>query len=65
MSLTFIPMLLAGESISRQTKQALLENRIEDAANLLMKDNGLSCLEIRDLLNIPTCANSNAKLTGA
>lgn len=63
MSFTFIPMLLAGKSISPKAKRALLENRLEDAALLLMKDHRLSCLEVRDLLNISTCLDNSADLS--
>ncbi len=65
MSFTFIPMLLAGKSISREAKQALLENRLEDAAVLMMKEHGLSCLEVGDLLNTSICRESSADFTGA
>jgi hypothetical protein len=43
--LSLVPMLLTGESISPEARQALRENRLKDAAEILMKDYGLSCVE--------------------
>lgn len=55
MSLSLVPMLLAGESISDDTRQALREHRLKDAAELLMQEFGLTCAEVSDLLNEPLC----------
>jgi hypothetical protein len=55
MSLSLIPMLVAGKTISDEARQALLENRFDDAAELLMKDYGLTCAETSDLLDVPVC----------
>jgi hypothetical protein len=52
MSLTLVPMLLAGRSISPDARQALRENRLEDAARLLMRDYGLTRVEAHDLLGL-------------
>jgi len=43
MSLSVVPLLLAGESISPAARQALLENRLQDAAGVLMQKYRLSC----------------------
>ncbi len=48
-------MLLAGESVSGEVRQALRENRREDAAKLLMRDYRLTCEEASDLLDVPVC----------
>ena len=50
-----IPLLLAGQSISPEARQALRENRLKDAAVILMEEYGLSCVEAGDLLNITAC----------
>ncbi len=55
MKLSFIPLLVTGESISPEVRQALLENRLQDAAELLMQDYGLSCVESGQLLDVSVC----------
>jgi len=46
---------LHSQSISAETRLALRDNRIKDAAAILMKDYGLSCVEAGDLLNVSAC----------
>ena len=55
MSFSLVPMLLAGISISREIKRALRENRLHDAGRMLMTSYGLSCAEVRYLLDFPLC----------
>ena len=55
MSFSLVPMLLAGKSISDETRQALREHRLKDAAELLIRDFGLTCAEVSDLLNEAFC----------
>lgn len=55
MKLSFVPLLLAGKSISPEAQQALRENRLEDAAELLMQEYGLSCVEASHLLDVSAC----------
>ena len=55
MKLSLVPMLLTGESISAAVRQALGENRLKDAADILMKEYRLSCVEAGHLLNISVC----------
>ena len=50
-----IPLLLAGQSISPEARQALRENRLKDAAVILMEEYGLSYVEAGNLLNITAC----------
>ena len=50
-----IPLLLAGQSISPEARQAMRENRLKDAAVILMEEYGLSCVEAGNLLNITVC----------
>ena len=45
MELSLVPMLVAGESISPEARQALRENRLQDAAEILMRQYDLSCVE--------------------
>lgn len=52
---SLLPLLLHGQSISSETRRALRENRVKDAAAILMKDYELSCLEAGDLLNVSAC----------
>jgi hypothetical protein len=55
MKFTIVPLLIAGESISAEVKQALRENRLRDAALLIMQRYGLSCVEVGQLLDVPAC----------
>lgn len=52
---SLVPMLLTGQSISREARQALRENRIRDAADILMKEYGLTCIEAEQLLDVSAC----------
>ena len=58
-----IPLLLAGQSISPEARQALRENRLKDAAVILMEKYGLSCVEASDLLGISACQDGTDKST--
>ncbi len=55
MKLSFIPLLLTGKTISAEVRKALRENRLKDAAAMLMRQYGLSCIEAGDLLDIAVC----------
>ncbi|MBI4527073.1 MAG: hypothetical protein HY695_25025 [Deltaproteobacteria bacterium] len=55
MSFSMVPLLLAGKTISVQVKRALVENRLQDAAELLIREYGLSCIEAGDLLDVAAC----------
>ena len=61
MSLTLVPMLLAGQSISPDVRQALRENRLEDAAQLLMRECGLTRAETSDLLGVDLGSSIRSK----
>jgi len=50
-----MPLLLTGQSISPEARQALREKRLNDAAVILMEEYGLSCVEAGNLLNITVC----------
>jgi hypothetical protein len=55
MSFSMVPLLLAEEEIPAEARQALVENRLDDAAELLIRDYGLSCIEAGDLLDVSAC----------
>ena len=55
MSLSVVPLLLTGESVSPEARNALRENRLKDAAVILMEEYGLSCTETSDLLDVSAC----------
>jgi len=55
MKLSLVPLLIAGKSISPEVRRALRENRLHDAAELIMKKYGLTCAETSDLLDVSVC----------
>jgi hypothetical protein len=55
MSFSLVPLLIGGESISPEIRQALRENRVLDAAELIMQEYGLSCVEVGQLLDVAAC----------
>lgn len=55
MKFSLVPLLLTGQSISPDARQALGENRLKDAAEILMEQYGLSCVEAGDLVDISAC----------
>lgn len=55
MSFSLVPLLIGGESISPEIRQALQENHLEDAAKLIMQQYGLSCVEAGQLLDVAAC----------
>jgi hypothetical protein len=61
MKLSFVPLLLASRDISAEARKALLENRLRDAATMLMEQNKLSCIEASELLDLSACDRADAK----
>jgi hypothetical protein len=55
MKFPLVPLLLTGQSISSEARQALRENRLKDAAEILMEQYGLNCAEAGDLLDVSAC----------
>jgi len=55
MELSLVPLLLGGQSISPEARQALRENRLDEAAAIIMKEYGLSCVEAGHLLDVSVC----------
>jgi hypothetical protein len=58
MSLSLISLLIFNDAISAETQKALRERRLQDAAKRLMKEHGLTCREVADLLDIVLCNDS-------
>jgi hypothetical protein len=52
MEFSLVPLLLENRDISAEAHTALAENRLQDAAAILMEQNGLSCVEVGHLLDI-------------
>ena len=63
MSFSVVPLLLTGKSISPEARQALRENRLEDAAAILMQQYGLNCSESGQLLDLSVCEEGDEKLS--
>ena len=55
MSFSLVQLLLAEGDLPAEVRQAILEHRLQDAAELLMKEYGLSCLEVGYLFGISAC----------
>jgi hypothetical protein len=55
MKFSIVPLLIGGESITAEVREALQENRLQDAARLIMQKYGLSCVEVGQLLDVPAC----------
>jgi hypothetical protein len=50
-----VPLLLFNRDISAEVRRALVERRLRDAAVMLMREHGLSCVEAGDLLGVGAC----------
>ena len=55
MKFSLVPLLITGQSISPEVRQALRENRLQDATKLIMQEYGLSCIEAGQLLDVAAC----------
>jgi hypothetical protein len=62
MRFSLVPLLLANRDISAEARKALLEDRLPDAAAILMEQNGLSCVEAGHLLDVSACQDENPLL---
>jgi hypothetical protein len=61
MSFSVVPLLLTGKSISPEARQALRENRVKDAADILMQQYGLNCSEAGQLLDVSICKDDDER----
>ena len=59
-SFSVVPLLLVEENIPAEARRALVENRRQDAAKVLMRQYALSCIEAGNLLNVTACEDNNA-----
>ncbi len=55
MKFSLVPLLVANKDISTEARKALVENRLRDAAVILMEQNGLTCVEAGQLLDVSAC----------
>ena len=55
MKFSLVPLLLSNQDISAEARKALVENRLKDAAVILMEQNELSCVEAGQLLDVSAC----------
>jgi hypothetical protein len=55
MKISFVPLLIEGKTLSPETRDALRENRREDAAALLMQQYDLDCREAGALVDVSVC----------
>jgi hypothetical protein len=55
MKFSIVPLLITGQTISPEIRQALRENRLKDAVKLIMQQYGLSCVEAGQLLDVAAC----------
>ena len=64
MNFSVVPLLLTGKSISPEARQALRENRMQDAAAIFMEQYGLNCSEAGQLLDLSMCEEDEAETVG-
>ena len=55
MKLSLVPLLITGQTISNEIRQALRENRLQEAAAIMTRQYGLSCGEVGQLLGLSAC----------
>lgn len=55
MKFSLVPLLITGQTISSEIRQALRENRLQEAAAIIIQQYGLSCIEVGQLLNLSAC----------
>ncbi|GEM_PF-6417610 len=54
---SLLPLLIAGRTLSAEIRRALRENRLREAAADIMREYGLSCVEVEHLLDFDACAD--------
>ena len=62
--LSLVPLLIEEPGIAPEAREALAQNRLQDAAELLMRKYGLSCVEAGQLLDVAAC-RENGSSAGA
>jgi hypothetical protein len=61
MKLSFVPLLVGGSMLSPEARNALSEDRREDAAALLMREYDLDCREAGELVDVSVCDEQKTK----
>jgi hypothetical protein len=64
MKFSLVPLLVANKDISAEARKALVENRLRDAAVILMEQNGLTCVEAGQLLDVSALVCDRMSLLG-
>ena len=52
MKFSLVPLLITGQTISNEIRQALRENHLQEAAAIMIQQYGLSCVEVGQLLDL-------------
>ena len=55
MKFSLVPLLITGQTISNEIRQALRENRLQEAAVIMIQQYALSCVEVGQLLDLSAC----------
>lgn len=55
MKFSLVPLLITGQTISNEIRQALRENRLQEAAASIIQQYGLNCVEVGQLLDLSAC----------
>ena len=55
MKFSLVPLLITGQTISSEMRQALRENSLQEAAAIIIQQYGLSCVEVGQLLDLSVC----------
>ena len=55
MKFSLVPLLITGQTTSNEIRQALRENRLQEAAAIMIQQYGLSCVEVGQLLDLSAC----------
>jgi FAD synthase len=55
MKFSLVPLLITGQTISSEIRQALRENRLQEAAAIMIQQYGLSCVEVGQILDLSAC----------
>lgn len=55
MKFSLLPLLIAGQTLTTDIRRALSENRLQEAAASIMREYGLTCVEVGQLLDLSAC----------
>jgi len=57
MKFSLLPLLIAGQTLTADIRRALSDNRLKEAAASIMREYGLTCVEVGQLLDLSVCAD--------